>query len=189
MEKNKRYKFVDWNGIQKGLEDTNSLFSAIQNAISSECEVIDTQIPAGNQIVFSAWDGWNVDYDLYNEDIVEFIMAEIKEKEQAVNDDVKLNHWFHEEITTEMIETLWTAACSGDIETLKRYYGAEENIRNIRYIKFDEEISLIMGAYRNNQWKTINYLIGVGETITDEEKKDIQRELNRIDYMRILTRE
>ena len=81
MKKNKRYKFVDWNGIQKGLEDTNSLFDAIQNAIKSECEVIDTQTPSGNQIVYSVWDGWNIDYDFYSKDVADFIMAEIEIKE------------------------------------------------------------------------------------------------------------
>lgn len=81
MEKNKRYKFVDWNGIQKGIEDTNSLFEAIQNAINSDCEVIDTQTPIGNQIVYSVWDGWNIDYDFYCKDVADFIMAEIKVKE------------------------------------------------------------------------------------------------------------
>lgn len=93
MEKNKRYKFVDWNGIQKGLEDTDSLFEAIKNAINLECEVIDTQTLSGNQIVFSAWDRWNVDWDFYKKDVADFILAEIeergevKEKEQIVKKD------------------------------------------------------------------------------------------------------
>lgn len=54
MEKNRRYRFVDWNGIQKGIESTDSLLEAIHNAVDSECEVIDTQTLSGNQIVYSA---------------------------------------------------------------------------------------------------------------------------------------
>lgn len=63
----KRYKFVDVNGNQRGIENTDDLKEAIQNAIDFQCEVIDTQTPAGNQIVFSVWDGWNVDWDFYSE--------------------------------------------------------------------------------------------------------------------------
>ena len=88
----------------------------------------------------------------------------------------------------EMIEILWGAACSGDVKTLKRYYESRSSLKNIRYLKLGEEISLIMGAYRNNQWETIDYLISVGETVTEEEKEDMQRELNRIKYMENLTR-
>lgn len=187
MEKYKRYRFVDGNGIQKGIRDTDSLLNAIQSAMDSECEVIDTQTSSGNQIVFSTWDGWNVDYDFYNKDIAAFIMAEIKviEKEQ---DDKGLNYEIHGKITMEMIEILWGAACSGDIKTLKRYYESKSSLKNIRYLKLGEEISLIMGAYRNNQWETIDYLISVGETVTEEEKEDMHRELNRIKYMKILAR-
>lgn len=91
MKKNKRYKFVDWNGVQKGLEDTDSLVDAIQNAVNSECEVIDTQTSTGNQIVYSVWDGWNVEYDFYNKDIADFIMAEIKIKEQVDKRDMSFS--------------------------------------------------------------------------------------------------
>lgn len=190
MEKHKRYRFVDGGGIQKGIRDTDSLLEAIQSAMDSECEVIDTQTSSGNQIVFSAWDGWNVDYDFYNKDIADFIMAEIEamKKKQERKDDMSLNHEIHEEITMEMIEILWGAACSGDVNTLKQYYESKLSLKNVRYLKLGKEISLIMGAYRNNQWKTIDYLISVGETITEEEKEDIQRELNRIKYMEILAR-
>lgn len=62
-----RYKFVDHNGIPKGLESTNAVISAIRTAIDFQCEVIDTQTSTGNQIVYSTWDGWNHDYDFYDE--------------------------------------------------------------------------------------------------------------------------
>ena len=72
----KRYKFVDWNGNQHGIDNTDDLKDAIQTAIDYQCEVIDTQTPIGNQIVFSVWDGWNHDYDFYNEEEVIRIMKE-----------------------------------------------------------------------------------------------------------------
>lgn len=62
-----RYKFVDCNGMPRGLKNVNDLASAIQTAIDFQCEVIDTQTSTGNQIVYSTWDGWNHDYDFYDE--------------------------------------------------------------------------------------------------------------------------
>lgn len=84
----------------------------------------------------------------------------------------------------EIIEKLWEAACSGDINILKQYYKIAENMR---YQKFGKEHSFIMGAFRNNQWEIIDYLLSIGETITREEKEEIQTELNRIKYMEILS--
>lgn len=84
------------------------------------------------------------------------------------------------------IEKLFMAACAGDMPTLKEYYSANGK-KNLRYKKFGKENSLIMGAFRNNQWKTLDYLISVGATITEDEKKEIQTELNRIKYMKIIS--
>ena len=80
---------------------------------------------------------------------------------------------------------LWEYACNGDIEKLKKYY-SEHNEINRRYCRFNKEHSLIMGALRNNQFETVEYLISVGETITDEEKEQILTELKRIDIMKKL---
>ena len=82
----------------------------------------------------------------------------------------------------ETIEKLWEAACSGDIEVLEKYYKTAENMR---YFKFGKEHSLIMGAFRNNQWEIIDYLLSIKETITKDEKEEIQTELNRVKYMEI----
>ena len=78
IKKYGRYKFVDHNGIPKGLENINNLIFAIRTAIEFQCEVIDTQTSTGNQIVYSAWDGWNHDYDFYDESDSEEIMERIK---------------------------------------------------------------------------------------------------------------
>lgn len=80
---------------------------------------------------------------------------------------------------------LWGYACNGDIEKLKKYY-SEHNETNRRYCRFNKEHSLIMGALRNNQFETVEYLISVGETITDEEKEQILTELKRIDIIKKL---
>ena len=80
---------------------------------------------------------------------------------------------------------LWKYACNGDIEKLKKYY-SEHNETNRRYCRFNKEHSLIMGALRNNQFETVEYLISVGETITDEEKEQILTELKRIDIIKKL---
>ena len=78
---------------------------------------------------------------------------------------------------------LWEYACNGDIEKLKKYY-SEHNEINRRYCRFNKEHSLIMGALRNNQFETVEYLISVGETITNEEKEQILTELKRIDIIK-----
>ena len=81
------------------------------------------------------------------------------------------------------IEQLWEASCSGDIDTLKHYYRRESDVLNRRYEAFGTEHSLIMGAFRNNQFDVVDYLISVGETITDDEKEIIQTEFKRIESM------
>ena len=51
-----RYKFVDWFGMPRGLEDTDNLQDAIKTADDFQCEVIDTE--NGNQPVYNCWSGW-----------------------------------------------------------------------------------------------------------------------------------
>ena len=82
-----------------------------------------------------------------------------------------------------LIYKLWEYVCNGDIEKLKKYY-SEHNEINRRYCRFNKEHSLIMGALRNNQFETVEYLISVGETITNEEKEQILTELKRIDIIK-----
>ena len=84
------------------------------------------------------------------------------------------------------LDKLWTAACCGDLDTLKHYYGYESKIINRRYVAFGREHSLIMGAFRNNQFEVVYYLIGVGETITPEEKIELMTEIKRMEIMKSL---
>lgn len=85
------------------------------------------------------------------------------------------------------IDILWLYACSGNTEKLKLYYNEHGKI-NKRYNKFNTEHSLIIGAFRNNQFETVEYLISVGETLTEKEKEEMLIELKRIDIMKRLIR-
>lgn len=85
---------------------------------------------------------------------------------------------------TISITTLWGCACSGEIELLKAYYSEYPEGINRRYSKFGTEHSLIMGAFRNNQFETVEYLMSVGETLTEKEKEEILIELKKIDLMK-----
>lgn len=80
------------------------------------------------------------------------------------------------------IDELWTYACSGNITRLKTYYNNSGKL-NRRYDKFSTEHSLIMGAFRNNQYDTVEYLMSVGETLTEKEKEEMLVEHRRINVM------
>lgn len=71
------------------------------------------------------------------------------------------------------IDELWIAACSGDLTTLRSYYSGVCEI-NRRYHKFGSDHSLIAGAYRNNQMETVDFLLDMGETIMDHERKELK---------------
>lgn len=80
------------------------------------------------------------------------------------------------------IQELWEYACSGDIENLKKYYDEGGSVDN-RYIKFGTAHSLIMGAFRNNQFETVEYLISVGESIAPQERKELWADVKRFQLM------
>ena len=83
------------------------------------------------------------------------------------------------------INKLWENACSGNIEELKKYYDNGGSVNN-RYIKFGEGHSLIMGAFRNNQFDTVEYLMSIGEEISPKEYEEIQTEMRKLDIMQRL---
>ncbi len=85
------------------------------------------------------------------------------------------------------IEMLWEYACCGDIDSLKSYYenGGEPNRR---YFAFGGEHSLIMGAFRNNQFEAVEYMLSMGETATDLEIEEFTRELQKIMCLRKIIR-
>lgn len=67
------------------------------------------------------------------------------------------------------IDELWGAACSGNIDFLKGYYEKSKGERNRRYEKFGNYHSLIMGAFRTGNFDTVEYLLSIGECITEDE--------------------
>lgn len=50
-----RYRFVDWFGFPKGLEDTDDLEQAKRDAIEFQCEIIDKE--NDNRPIFNCWSG------------------------------------------------------------------------------------------------------------------------------------
>lgn len=85
----------------------------------------------------------------------------------------------------EDINKLWEYACSGNTEKLKEYYENGGSINN-RYFRFGESHSLIMGAFRNSQFDTVEYLMSVGEELTDKEYSDIKGEMRKQEILHSL---
>lgn len=84
------------------------------------------------------------------------------------------------------IDILWEYACSGNIEKLKEYYENGGSINN-RYFQFGESHSLIMGAFRNNQFDTVEYLISEGEELSKKEYAEMRTEMRKLEIMQKLT--
>lgn len=80
------------------------------------------------------------------------------------------------------IKKLWSYACNGELKSLRKYYQDYGEL-NRRYYLYDKENSLLMGAFRNNQYETAEYLLSVGERPTKEEQTRIREELKRIEIM------
>ena len=85
----------------------------------------------------------------------------------------------------EDINKLWEYACSGNTEELRKYYENGGSINN-RYFKFGESHSLIMGAFRNNKFDTVEYLMSVGEELTNKEYSDIKGEMRKQEILSAL---
>lgn len=83
---------------------------------------------------------------------------------------------------TEDINKLWEYACSGNTEKLKEYYDSGGSINN-RYFRFGESHSLIMGAFRNSHYDTVEYLMSVGEVMSKKEYNEIKNELRKQELM------
>lgn len=83
------------------------------------------------------------------------------------------------------INKLWEYACSGNIEKLKEHYDNGGSVHN-NYFMFGEAHSLIMGAFRNNQFDTVEYLMSVGEEITPKEYREMETEMRKLDIMQRL---
>lgn len=90
------------------------------------------------------------------------------------------------------IEELWSYACNGNIEKLKQcekewiWSDSVDYPFYKNYVAFGKENSLVMGAFRNNQFETVDWLLGIGCRPTEAEITEMQNELKRIKYMKRL---
>lgn len=83
----------------------------------------------------------------------------------------------------ERAEELFGYACSGNMEKLKEYYEGGGSIGN-SINRFGNEHSLIMGAFRNDQFDTVEYLLGIGEKPTVDEQEEIKKQVRRWELMK-----
>ena len=83
----------------------------------------------------------------------------------------------------ERIEELFGYACSGNIEKLKEYYETGGTVGNC-INKLWNDHSLIMGAFRNDQFDTVEYLLEVGEKPTPKEQEEIRKQIRCWELMK-----
>jgi hypothetical protein len=89
-------------------------------------------------------------------------------------------------LSTTNTEQLFGLACSGNIKALKCYWDGEGDLKNVTYERFGKEHSLIMGAFRNQQYDTVRWLKNHGCRLTDEEQDEINMEYMRIKTIELL---
>ncbi len=78
------------------------------------------------------------------------------------------------------IKDLYIAVCSGDYDTVKAYFDNRKTAQlNRRYKTHKGEISLVMAALNNKMYDICSYLLSVGETVTEDEFKELQPEISR----------
>ena len=88
-------------------------------------------------------------------------------------------------LSTTNTEQLFGLACSGNIKALEDYWNGEGDL-NVTYQKFGKEHSLIMGAFRNQQYDTVRWLKNHGCRLTHEEQDEINMEYMRIKTIELL---
>lgn len=89
-------------------------------------------------------------------------------------------------LATTIVEQVFGLACSGNIKALKEYWDSEGDLKNVTYERFGKEHSLIMGAFRNQQYDTVRWLKNHGCRLTDEEQDEINMEYMRIKTIELL---
>lgn len=55
-----RFRFVDWFGMPRGLNNTDNLQEAIKTADNFQCEILDTK--NDNMTVYNCWSGWQEEW-------------------------------------------------------------------------------------------------------------------------------
>lgn len=88
-------------------------------------------------------------------------------------------------VSTTNVEQLFGWACSGNIGALNEYWLKEYNL-DVTYKRFGKEHSLIMGAFRNQQYNTVSFLKNHGCRLTPEEQDEINMEYMKIKTIELL---
>lgn len=71
-------------------------------------------------------------------------------------------------------QSLWEWACCGENDRLAEYYENGGKL-DLRYEAFGKFHSLIMGALRNRNYDTVEYLLSKGETVTESEREELKK--------------
>lgn len=77
------------------------------------------------------------------------------------------------------VNELFGMACTGDIRELEEYWNDNGNL-NIKYEKFGQCHSLVMGAYRNKQYDTVNWLLEHGTKLNEHEQEEVNDKYYRL---------
>ena len=80
---------------------------------------------------------------------------------------------------TLIINKIWSAVCSGDIDTLEKL-SIHWKGKKVILLGFGIKHSLIMGALRNKEYETVRYLIKNGEQLLSHEVKEFYNEKKSI---------
>ena len=78
-----------------------------------------------------------------------------------------------------IINKIWSAVCSGDLEALESLKEHWED-KNVIHLGFGIKHSLIMGALRNRKWQTVSYLIKNGESILPHEINELLQDFKEV---------
>lgn len=96
--------------------------------------------------------------------------------------------YFKEELfmlSTTNTEQLFGLACSGNIKALREYWEGEGDL-NVTYVRLGKEHSLIMGAFRNQQYDTVRWLKNHGCRLTQDEQDETNMEYMRVKTIELL---
>lgn len=138
------------------------------------------------------------DYPFDQNDSIITEVVEIDEKNNTITDsdgDVLKMNWLgknngfflsEQEMIQHHAEDLWLSACNGDIKQLKKYY-EHPLIHSHHFSKFGHKVSLVMGAFNNQQYDTVDFLLQQGETLTEEEHATVALELRKLQIMKKMT--
>jgi acylphosphatase len=89
----------------------------------------------------------------------------------------------------DMLENMWTAVCSNDLNYVKNAYNKNLIQPNTRYTTGSGRHSLIMGALRNKNYEMVDLLKSFGEKITKSELEEYKNEMAKRTYEDDVTKE